>query len=292
MFVSIITPTYNRSNYLAHCYDSLCNQTCFDFEWIIIDDGSTDDTYEVVSRFKADRFNVVYVRKENGGKHTALNTSHDYINGDFILILDSDDYLTKDAIETIVDDWEIYDSKKEIACISYYKLSESGEVISGKLNCDYYESDHISYRVNNNIQGDQCEVVRSSVFKELIFPVYENERFASEGLLWNYIGYNYKTVYRNKAIYVCEYLDDGISKSGRKLLMRNPKGMIDLTKTFFDKRVVIKKRMKETILYIVYCFCDKRELKEIVLNSNNTLMVTTLLLPSCLVYKYWKYKYL
>ena len=100
--LSIVTPTYNRGELLKRCFVSLLKQSDQDFEWIIVDDGSTDNTEEVVNGFTAD-FPVKYVKKENGGKHTALNKSHAYIQGKYVVILDSDDYLYPNTIELLVD---------------------------------------------------------------------------------------------------------------------------------------------------------------------------------------------
>ncbi|MCQ2385773.1 MAG: glycosyltransferase family 2 protein, partial [Clostridia bacterium] len=96
--LSIITPTYNRGYLLPVLFHSLEKQTCFDFEWILVDDGSDDDTEAVAKTFFNDLFPFVYIKKENGGKHTALNASHPYVKGKYVLILDSDDYLTEDAV--------------------------------------------------------------------------------------------------------------------------------------------------------------------------------------------------
>ena len=101
MTITVFTPTYNRAYILPKLYESLKKQTCMNFEWLIIDDGSTDDTSEVVKTFKTDKFPILYYYKKNGGKHTAMNYSHPYINGDLLFIVDSDDVLTNDAIETI-----------------------------------------------------------------------------------------------------------------------------------------------------------------------------------------------
>ena len=87
--LTVLTPTYNRAKYLPKCYESLCSQTKSDFEWLIIDDGSTDDTEKVVNAWISDchrRFDIVYVKKENGGKHTAINYSAEYIRGSIVLI--------------------------------------------------------------------------------------------------------------------------------------------------------------------------------------------------------------
>ena len=162
--ITILTPTYNRAKLLKPLYDSLCNQTSFDFEWLIVDDGSTDDTSEIVKTFKTDKFPILYYYKKNGGKHTAMNFSHPYINGDLLFIVDSDDVLTNDAIETITKDWLRFGKDDKIAMLSYTIKQSNGELISkGKVG-EFYIDNDINYRVNKNVSGDRCEVVRSDVF--------------------------------------------------------------------------------------------------------------------------------
>ena len=292
--LSIITPTYNRVGLLPRCYDSLRSQTSSDFEWIIIDDGSTDGTKDLVNEWIGDperSVSITYYWKQNGGKHTALNASHPYIHGKYVLILDSDDYLMPNAVETVCNTWNDFYTDKQIGCISYYKSLENGTIVSKCIE-NRTISDHISYRVNRTSGGDQCETIRAEYFKEYKFPVYPGENFISEGLLWMYLGYKYKTVYCNECIYICEYMPGGISKSGRKLLIRNPKGMIELTKSFFDRRVSIKKRIKETWLYIVYSLCDKRPICEIISHSGQQILTISQLPVGFFLYLYWKHKYL
>ena len=118
--LSIITPTYNRGHLLQRCYDSLSAQTRKDFEWIIVDDGSTDNTEEIVSSFDSD-YDIVYIKKENGGKHTALNTSHPYVHGKYVMILDSDDYLIPEAVEKIVKGWIDFEENEAIGIVTFLK---------------------------------------------------------------------------------------------------------------------------------------------------------------------------
>ena len=288
--LSIVTPTYNRADLLPRCYHSLREQTRQDFEWIVIDDGSTDHTKDLIESYincDDNLFPIYYQYKPNGGKHTALNASHELIHGKYVVILDSDDYLTPDAVETICREWGVFYLDKSICCLSFYKALENGKTVSKEIDGRII-SDHISFRVNQTSGGDQCEVVRAEYFKEYTFPVFSGERFISEGLLWNYLGFRYKTVYCNKAVYICEYRSDGISKSGRKLLMRNPKGMIELTKTFFDSRVCFRKRIKETWLYIVYSLCDKRSFKRIVKESKYRFLTFVNYPIGAVLYSFWK----
>ena len=99
--ITVFTPTYNRASYLGRCFSSLEKQTCSDFEWIVADDGSTDNTAEVISAFQTESFPIQYVRKANGGKHTALNAVHPFIHGKYVLILDSDDYWRAETVEEL-----------------------------------------------------------------------------------------------------------------------------------------------------------------------------------------------
>ena len=117
--LTILTPTYNRKNFLKRLYDSLCKQTVMEFEWLIIDDGSTDGTEQLVQTFENRMFQVNYVKKENGGKHTAINVSHDFIHGELVLIVDSDDALTDNAVNRILYFYEKYKTNLKVA---FYQL--------------------------------------------------------------------------------------------------------------------------------------------------------------------------
>ena len=112
--VAVLTPTYNRAYILDKLYLSLEEQTIKDFVWYIIDDGSTDDTESLISSFSCKEFSIKYTKKENGGKHTALNVGISQIEEELTIIVDSDDTLTKDAIETIKRDWDKYSGLQNI----------------------------------------------------------------------------------------------------------------------------------------------------------------------------------
>lgn len=201
--LTVLTPTYNRAYTLTKVYESLAKQTKQNFQWLIIDDGSSDGTEELIMSFPKTGFELEYHKKSNGGKHTALNYSHQFIKGEMVVILDSDDYLTDDAIETIQRDWLKFKNDKRIAGMSYMKILRGGGTayLSKQPPEDEYISDHIQYRDNGNITGDQCEVIRSALLKKYPFPVFENEKFMSEGWLWRTVAKRYKTIYRAKCIY-------------------------------------------------------------------------------------------
>lgn len=290
--VTIVTPTYNRGKLLPHLYKSLCQQTVKDFQWLIIDDGSQDNTRAIVKSMSHALFPLEYYYKENGGKHTALNYSHPYIKGDLVFIVDSDDTLASDAVETILEDWQIYKNKKEIAVISYLKGSPDGSSIAHPTAPDYYISTHIDYRINHNIGGDMAEVIRTDVFQKYPLPVFPGERFMPEGWLWNLVSFHYKTVYRRKIIYYCEYLEGGLTKSGRKLLMNNPLGLMAHWKTFFVSEASVRAQLKAMLLYGVYGFCAHKNIEDILSGSGRTWRMLPVMPFSLALYLFWKRKYL
>ena len=134
--IAILTPSYNRAYILGKLYESLLAQTCFDFKWYIVDDGSVDNTKEVSAGFSSDKFEIKYIYKDNGGKHTAVNTGLEHIEEKLTFIVDSDDRLMPDAIETIVRDWQNYKHREEIAALSYYKCYSDNAIVG-----DCYGSD-------------------------------------------------------------------------------------------------------------------------------------------------------
>lgn len=251
--LTIITPTYNREHMLVRCFQSLTEQTCSDFEWIIVDDGSKDNTAELVSTFNSTSFPVKFIHKENGGKHTALNASHPFIRGDYVLILDSDDYLIKTAVEQILNQWYQYQDQKEIGVITFLKGSDINTP-----NCivkDYHVPvDIMTYPRTYLRSSDACEVIRASLFVDYPFPEFEGERFVSECALWDRVSFASKCVYVDSVIYICEYLDGGLTKSGRALRIQNPKGGMFTSNIRMDRKGTLKQRIKNGMLFTCYGF--------------------------------------
>ena len=170
--LTIITPAYNRAALLKKCYLSLLEQTCFDFEWIVVNDGSTDATAEVMKAITAEQtpFPIQYIEKENGGKHTALNAAHPYIHGNYVLILDSDDTLTADAVEQALQAWGPWETVPEVGIVTLLKGKDREHP-----NCYAAEErvpvDILAYPRICPVSNDACEVIRSELFLQLPFPV-------------------------------------------------------------------------------------------------------------------------
>lgn len=221
IWITILTPTYNRAYTLPRLYKSLCRQSCKDFMWLIVDDGSVDDTKDVVSSFKAD-FPLHYIYKENGGKHTALNTGMKYITTDYTFIVDSDDYLRDNAIESAnrwIDDISGISGFAGVAGvtgIAGLKCDEENKVI-GQFPKNYKYIDCLnSERKQHKLLGDKAEIYKTELLKTHPFPVYDDERFMPESIIWNQFSLEgYKVRWYKECIKVCEYLSDGLTSATR-----------------------------------------------------------------------------
>ncbi len=291
--LTVLTPSYNRAHTLNECYISLSNQTDNDFEWLIVDDGSVDNTRALVEEFQANaNFPIRYIYKNNGGKHTALNIGISNIDTELTIIVDSDDILTRDAVKAIKNIWSSYRKMTKICGISFLRGYDEVNPIGDKYPKDLFISNHIECRSNMAIGGDKSEVFLTRVLKEFPFPEIDGEIFMGEGIVWNRMAHKYEMVYVNKIIYITEYLEGGLTKLGRALRIKCPIGGMINAKEGLSNRYKLKVRVKNILLYICYGFFAKKSFKDMCISSEHP-KVTLLTLPfGYILYRYWKAKYL
>lgn len=291
LFLSIITPTYNRAHLLNTCYESLLRQTDKDFEWIVVDDGSKDNTQDVVKTFNTKDFEIVFVQKENGGKHTALNASHPYIRGKYVLILDSDDYLTDTAVEQVRRGWETWEHNPQIGLLTFLKgASEADPNCTGPVAGE--PVDILRYKRNVIHSTDCCEVIRTKLFLQYPFPVFSEERFVAECALWNRVAQTHKCVYSNEVIYICEYLEGGLTDSGRAMRIRNPLGGMFTSDLRMGPNNFLKQQIKYGLLYTCYGFFAGLNPAQILAGTRHKWVAGICLLPGYALYRYWKKKFM
>lgn len=225
-FITILTPTYNRASLLPRLFDSLLRQTSKDFEWIVVDDGSTDDTREVVANLKekcGGAFPMGYVYKANGGKHMAINIGAERARGELLFIADSDDLLTDDALETVENSWHDISDDKSFAGIAGLDITmDTREVIGSGLPQEQIDCNAIDIRYRHHVTGDMKEVFRTEVLREFPFPEFAGERFCPEQLVWFRMARRYRLRYINKPIYIADYQPDGITAGITRARMRTP----------------------------------------------------------------------
>lgn len=228
MKVTVFTPTYNRGYIIYNLYESLKRQTYNNFEWIVIDDGSTDNTEELFNKWMIEKnqFEIRYYKVNNGGKHRAINRGIDLAKGELFFIVDSDDYLIDSALEDIINMERSIPSciKKEFCGVSGNRGKNKYEIIGETFEGDYIDATALE-RPKYKIFGDKSEVFYTKILKNYKFKEFDNENFMTECTVWNHMAYDgYKIRFFNKIIYICDYLDDGLTKSGKMLYRNNPKG--------------------------------------------------------------------
>ena len=289
--LSIVTPSYNRGAYLKRCFASLCGQTDPRFEWIIVDDGSTDETAELVRGFQRERpeFPIRYLYKENGGKHTALNASHPLITGSYVLVLDSDDQLIPTAVAEILSGWAGFERNTVGVLVFLKGFSVNDPFAVGKQ--EYVPLDMYRKHFRAIHSRDFCDVFRAEVFKRYPYPVFPGEAFLSECVPWNLMAQTLQLVYINKVLCLAQYLDDGLTRSGRAMRIRVPVGGMYASNQFTYRHFPLPLRLKNSLLYNCYSYFAKAPVKK-VLKEANAPALTLLTRPGgWFIYHFWKKKY-
>ena len=254
MTVTVLTPTFNRGGRLQSLWDSLQKQTVKDFEWLVFDDGSTDGTKNLITQLqeKSD-FPIRYIYKNNGGKHTALNVGIQTICSELIFIVDSDDCVTDDAVESILKIHKKYRSQNNICGYAFLRAFPDGKVNGKKFDVDEKIGSYIDVRVNGDDTGaDKAEVFKTHCLKEFPFPEYPNEKFLGEDLVWVRMARKYEMVHINKAIYVGNYLEGGLTNNRRKHNIASPVGCMHRAEEFMESDLKTRYRIKGGLQYIVY----------------------------------------
>lgn len=258
MKITVFTPTYNRGYIIENLYKSLQRQTFTDFEWLVVDDGSKDNTEELFDRWKKEdnNFNIRYYKKENGGKCRAINYALDKAKGELFFTVDSDDYLTNDALEKI-NKWENeLDKSKKIAGIVANRGYDENHTINNLFSEDYLDLDLLQiYTYSENgkkvLDGERAFIFYTDIHRKYKYPEFDGEKFMTEAVTWNRMANDgYIVRYFNDIIWIFEYLEDGLTKAGNKLFLENPKGygLWLKEKTLFEKKSILE------ILKLYYSF--------------------------------------
>lgn len=249
--LTVFTPTYNRRNLLTECYLSVINQTYTDFVWLIVDDGSTDGTKEMVENWitKTKKPIIQYIYKNNGGLHTAYNTAIKNINTELSVCIDSDDLMPLNAVERILTVWNEI-GNDSLAGIVGLDISESGDVLGDLLpnrpTINLIDLLTNKYNIKN---GDRTNVVRSSIYKSVYpMPTYNNEKNFNPHYMHIKISMNYDFYVLNEPIRIVRYQDDGMSASIFKQYKDSPRSFLETRKLYLSlQNTSLKFRLKNII---------------------------------------------
>lgn len=261
---TIFTPTYNRAYTLDRLYRSLIDQTSKNFKWIIVDDGSTDNTKELVSTFSREFFDIIYTNKKNGGKHRAINVGLDIADTEYFFIVDSDDYLIPKAI-SIAEEKVINTDLVGFAGIAFNRGYSEDQLIGKSFSGDYIDATNLE-RKKFNILGDKAEIYKTSILKLYKFPEFEGENFISEMVVWNRIARDgYKIRWFNEILYITNYLDDGLTVNSDKIFSNSPNGYALMIKEYakFANLGVLEK-----LRYYAH-YCRIRKMKDLQIKNND-----------------------
>lgn len=248
--ITIFTPTYNRAKLLTRIFESLINQTNKNFIWLIIDDGSSDDTLEIVNKFKktAD-FKIEYYYKTNGGKHTAHNTAVLKCKTDYFLILDSDDFLSADAIEVLNNKIKIIDKDNTISGIIGNRFDLNGNVIGNRMPKNIKCATGAELYEKYKLKGDTLRFYKTKILKQHLFPEFISEKFLPENIVFDKIDINYKMLIITEKLYYCDYQEEGYSNNIFAHNLASPMGYALSLFSFYKTSITLKSKIKWMMLY-------------------------------------------
>ena len=257
--LTIFTPAFNRAHTLCRTYESLCRQTCKDFEWLIIDDGSIDNTRELVNGWINENIIPIrYIYQDNQGMHGAHNTALENIYTELNVCIDSDDWMPDDAVEIIVNFWnKIKD--KNYAGIVGLDVTPDGSIIGSKFPEGLIEST-LSGFYNNGGQGDKKVVLSTHVMRKYPkYPRFEGEKYFSLGYKYHLIDRDYKFALLNKPLAIVDYQTDGSSMNMWRQYWNNPQGFMFLRKEYMRLYKSPSIRIRSCIHYISHCIRAKKK---------------------------------
>ena len=225
--ITVFTPTYNREYKLSQLYNSLISQTNKDFEWIIVDDGSTDNTKSLVASWISEnKIKIRYYKQKNQGKPIAHNKGVLESKGELFICVDSDDYLIDKAIEIIEKNWNKHRDNTNCVGMVAAKILKNNETVGTEMpkNVNYSTLQDLYCKYKH--KGDTALIYRCEIIKKYQFPKINGEKFIPETYLYNQIDQEGKLAIIYDKFYVCEYLEDGYTSNSAKLIKNNPIGYI------------------------------------------------------------------
>lgn len=223
--VTVFTPTYNRAYILGDLYHSLQRQTCMDFEWLIVDDGSADDTEALIASWQGEKnpFPIRYVYQENGGKCRAINRGLKEADGRLFFTVDSDDYLTDDAIEKVIR-WDGELPKDGHFCGYVGNRGITPTQTPNRLFPGGY-LDGTALDRYDQVDGERAFVFYTEIHRKYLYPEFPGEKFLTEAVTWDLMAHDgYKMRFYNDIIWIWEYKDDGLTRAGYRVFLENPQG--------------------------------------------------------------------
>lgn len=287
--ITIFTPSYNRAYTLLRLFNSLQEQSRLDFEWLIVDDGSTDGTQELCAGFSRDAsFPVRYRRQKNAGKHVAINRGAAEARGEWFFIVDSDDYLPANSIETNEGYLSQIAEDPGFAGVSGVCARADGSWLLGQghglegvdsrvrelFSREYVDATSQDYRLRLKMPGDRAEIVRTELVRKYPFPSFEGERFVSEYYLWQSISEEgLKLRWFNKPTYCGDYLEDGLTTNMREIMRKSPLGRSFVDNFTLGSHAPLSMKLNSAVNYTRYGRFGGKAIMELIREAKSKPLV-------------------
>lgn len=249
--ITVFTPAYNRGNLIHNLYESLLRQTCKNFKWLIIDDGSTDGTCDVIQPWMDEaKIEIRYVYKENGGLHTGYNKAIELMDTELSVCIDSDDWMPDDAIEQILSVWDRV-KRDDIAGLIGLDFTSDGSIIGDHLP-NGQVIDPIDLLASKTNRGDKKYVVRTDLYKKVApMPVYKGEKNFNPHYMILKLSGEYQFVAMDAPLCIVDYQPDGMSANIYNQYLNSPKSFAELRRLIMSlPRVPFSYLYKTAIHYV------------------------------------------
>ena len=249
--LTIFTPAYNRAHTLPRTYESLLQQDCKEFIWLIVDDGSRDNTAELVRQWQSqdNGFEIRYIYKENGGMHTAHNTAYENIDTELNTCIDSDDRLAAGAVRKILSKWELVRDRGYAGIIGL-DSDFDGQIIGKGFPEGMTETSVIGYYAAGG-SGDKKLVYRTEIINKYpAYPVFEGEKYVALSYKYRLIDQDYKMAVLDEILCNVEYQPDGSSNTMWRQYLKNPEGWAFWRKVCMQYPISRKRMVVDCINYV------------------------------------------
>lgn len=263
--LTVFTPAYNRADLLPRCYESMQRQTCKDFVWMIVDDGSTDNTKDLVNKWQKNEkeFEILYYYKKNGGLHTTYNLAIEKMNTELAICIDSDDYMPDDAVKTIIDFWQKNGSDKYAGITALDFNAKDGTNIGGYYPENLKQINLIDVMVGKypNVWGDKKHVVRTELYKQVApMPSFEGEKNFNPHCMHLEISKKYDFLILNKNLCFVDYQPTGMTNSMLWQYYNSPNSFAEIRRLYLSfKNTTLKFKLKNCIHYDSSCMLAKQK---------------------------------
>lgn len=256
--LTIFTPTYNRAYCLDNCYQSLKRQTCKSFIWLIVDDGSTDQTKELVgSWIKENNIHIIYHWQNNQGMHGAHNTAYERMDTELNMCIDSDDYVPEDAVEKILTFWKKYGNENVSGLIGLDAANDN-RVIGTRLPEKLDRSTLFDLYYEHGVTGDKKLVYRTALTKNYPYPIFTNEKYVGLAYKYYMLDKDYDMLLMNEVLCSVEYLPDGSSRNMLQQYRKNPRGFAFYRKALMNLPFTSTRfKFRQAIHYVSSSFMNR-----------------------------------